>query len=95
MTNVGIQPTASAQGQTRKRIQHVLRRDLTDEQLRRILLHSQWPQRPFWRVALQLGLAEIKETYISEFEKVRNAIRQIELLEDPDGELCRRMEDLR
>ena len=73
----------------------MLRSDITDDQLRRILLHTQWPQRPFWRVALQLGLAKIKQTYISEFEKVRLAIRQVELLENPGGDLCRRMEDLR
>ena len=46
------------QGQRRRRIQHVLRRDLSDLQIQRILKNSQWPQRPYFRAALQLGLAE-------------------------------------
>ena len=53
----------------------MLQRDLNDRQVQRILKNSQWPQRPYWRAALQLGYAELKETYISEFEKVEKAIR--------------------
>ena len=73
----------------------MLQRDLSDQQIQRILKNSQWPQRPYYRAALQLGLAEQKNTYISEFDKVEKAIREVELLEDPNTELNTRLQDLR
>ena len=94
-TEVTIPPMDCRPGQGRRRIQHVLHRDLSDAQIQRILRNSQWPQRPYYRAATQLGLAELRETYISEFDKVEKTIRQIELLEDPDGELNQRLEELK
>ena len=40
-------------------------------------------------------MAEKRETYISEFDKVERAIREVELLDDPDTELNARLQDLR
>ena len=73
----------------------MLQRDLSDHQIQRILKNSQWPQRPYYRAAAQLGLAEKRETYISEFDKVERAIREVELLDDPNTELNTRLQDLR
>ena len=55
---------------------------------------SSWPQRPFFRAATQLGLASVQQTYISEFEKVRESLRQIETLNDPEGVLRTKLEGL-
>ena len=37
----------------------------------------------------------MRETYISEFNKVEKAIRQVELLEDSDSELNRKLNELK
>ena len=68
---------------------------MSDLQIQMILKNSQWPQRPYYRAAISLGLAEQKETYISEFDKVEKAIREVELLENPDAELNGRLQGLR
>ena len=42
-TRVAIPHLACNQGQERRQIQHVLQRDLTDQQVQRILKNTQWP----------------------------------------------------
>ena len=88
-------PKLCDQGRGRKRIQHVVKAGITQREVQRVVKNSQWPARPFWRVAKQVGLAEIRETFISVFDKVRKAIAQIELLENPGQALGERFDNLR
>ena len=73
----------------------MIKADITQAEVQRILNISSWPDRPFYRVAKSIGLAEIRETFISEFERVLKAIRQIELLANPGEVLGERFEKLK
>ena len=70
-----------------RRIRHHLKQGITQTEIKRALRISSWPQRPFYRVAAQLGLAKVDETYVSEFDKVRKSVEQIELLTNPGATL--------
>ena len=73
----------------------MVKTDITQAEIQRVLRNSSWPDRPFYRVAKSVGLAEIRETFISEFQRVRKAIEQIELLENPDETLGQKFEKLK
>ena len=67
VAGVAIPPKLCDRGGGRKRIQHVVKADITQAEVQRVLRNSSWPDRPFYRVAKSVGLAEIRETFISEF----------------------------
>ena len=75
-------------------IRHKLKKDITPQEIARILRIASWPQRPFYRAAAQLGLATVEQTFVSEFEKVRNSLTQVELLEDPGSTLGMKLSQL-
>lgn len=94
-TTISIPLVTQAQARQTTKIRHVLERNLTHEDMLRIMHNRRWPQIPFYRAAAQIGLARKCETHISEFEKVKHALEQIELLQNPGATLESRLSGLR